>query len=102
MLNCMSVGLMTCYQDVLAEHDKDVAFLYIDCDLYSPTKTVPCLQAGSIIVFDEYFSYIGWENHEHAAFEEFIKEHKKSFNYILYQKTGSPASLAVILTRRGG
>lgn len=89
----------------LAQHDEDVAFLHVDCDLYSSTKTIFSLLAdrlkpGSIIVFDEYFSYIGWENHEHAAFEEFIKEHGKSFEYILYQVAGSPAQVAVILTQQ--
>ncbi len=89
--------------DFLTSHVEDVSFLHIDCDLYSSTKTIFSLLAdrlkpGSIIVFDEYFSYIGWENHEHAAFEEFIKDHKKSFEYILYQIIGSPSQVAVILT----
>lgn len=88
--------------DFLARHDEDVAFLHIDCDLYSSTKTVFSILAnrlkpGSVIVFDEYFSYIGWENHEHAAFEEFVKEHKIEFDYILYQVAGSPAQVAVLL-----
>lgn len=87
----------------LSLHDENVAFLHIDCDLYSSTKTIftflaDRLKSGSVIVFDEYFSYIGWENHEHAAFEEFIKEYQKSFEYILYQTAGSPAQVAVILT----
>ena len=89
--------------DFLAKHDENVAFLHIDCDLYSSTKTVLSLlsdrlKPGSVIVFDEYFSYIGWEKHEHAAFEEFISEHQKDFDYFLYQKADSPAQVAVILT----
>jgi hypothetical protein len=87
----------------LATHEEDVAFLHVDCDLYSSTTTVLSLLAdrlkpGSVIVFDEYFSYIGWEKHEHAAFEEFVKKHKKNFRYLLYQIAGSPAQVAVILT----
>tara|TARA_R110002073_G_scaffold191088_1_gene349760 strand:+ start:667 stop:888 length:222 start_codon:yes stop_codon:yes gene_type:complete len=50
------------------------------------------LKPGSIIVFDEYFSYIGWENHEHAAFEEFIREHQRNFDYILSNSRISIAS----------
>lgn len=87
----------------LAEHDEKVAFLHIDCDLYSSTKTVLSLLAdrlepGTVIVFDEYFSYVGWENHEHAAFEEFIKAQQRGFSYFLYQTVGSPAQVGVILS----
>lgn len=89
--------------EFLVKHDEDIAFLHIDCDLYSSTKTVLSLLAerlkpGSVIVFDEYFSYIGWESHEHAAFEEFVRDHQKSFDYILYQSAESPAQVAVMLT----
>ena len=27
--------------------------------------------AGTVIVFDEYWNYPGWRQHEHLAFEEF-------------------------------
>ncbi|MDQ3185012.1 MAG: class I SAM-dependent methyltransferase [Pseudomonadota bacterium] len=89
--------------DFLADHHGDIAFLHVDCDLYSSTTTVLSLLAdrlkpGSVIVFDEYFSYIGWEKHEHAAFREFIEKHQKNFDYILYQVAGSPAQVAAILT----
>ena len=80
----------------------NVAFLHVDCDLYSSTKTVLSfladrLKPGAVIVFDEYFSYVGWENHEHAAFDEFVKIHQRSFSYFMYQTVGSPAQVAVIL-----
>jgi hypothetical protein len=86
----------------LAEQDENVAFLHVDCDLYSSTKTVLSfladrLKPGAVIVFDEYFSYVGWENHEHAAFDEFVKIHQRSFSYFMYQTVGSPAQVAVIL-----
>ena len=56
---------------------KEVAFLHVDCDLYTSTVTVfkylgPKLIPGSVIVFDEYFGYPGFEHHERKAFSEFL------------------------------
>lgn len=73
----------------LADHPGPAAFLHIDCDLYSSTKTVlaACREricAGTLLVFDEYFNYPGWKNHEFRAFMEFIEEEKKSFEYLGY------------------
>jgi len=56
----------------LAEHDEPVAFLHLDADLHSSTRTVldlvgPRLVAGSVVLFDEYFNYPGWQAGEHRA-----------------------------------
>lgn len=53
------------------------AFAHLDADLYSSTKTVfdhlgDWFVPGTVIVFDEYFGYHGWELHEHRAFMEFL------------------------------
>ena len=50
-----------------------IAFLHIDCDLYSSTLTVlnelkDKIKPGTIILFDEYFNYTGWQHHEYKAF----------------------------------
>ena len=74
----------------LAEHaDKRVAFLHIDCDLYSSAKTVlrhlaPRLGAGSVIIFDELYNYPGWEHDEYKAFMEYVAENNVAFDYIGY------------------
>jgi hypothetical protein len=58
------------------EHREDkIAFAHIDCDLYSSTKTVlenlkPLFVEGSLLLFDEYFGYDGWREHEHKALLE--------------------------------
>jgi hypothetical protein len=62
--------------EFLGKQQGPVAFLHIDCDLYSSTKTIfdllaPRIVRGTVIVFDEYFNYPGWQQHEHKAFEEF-------------------------------
>lgn len=71
--------------------NKTIAFLHIDCDLYSSTKAIfenlrNNIVPGTIIVFDEYFNYPGWENGENKAFMEFIEESKLQFEYIGFVK----------------
>lgn len=71
----------------LEKHPGPVALLHVDCDLYSSTKTVfQCLGdrivPGTVIIFDEYFNYIGWRNHEFKAFAEFIAVSGLNYRYI--------------------
>lgn len=52
-----------------------IRFINIDCDLYSSTRTIfdlLCRQIvpGTVIVFDEYIGYPGWQEHEFRAFNE--------------------------------
>ena len=63
-----------------------IAFAHIDCDLYSSTHTVfnhlgGLLRAGSILVFDEYFNYHGWQNHEFRAWQEFVRARSVRYCY---------------------
>jgi predicted O-methyltransferase YrrM len=71
----------------LAAHAGPVSLMHVDCDLYSSTRTVLRLcreriVAGTVVVFDEYFGYPGWEGHEHRAFAEFVAEAGRSFEYV--------------------
>ncbi|MFW3172820.1 TylF/MycF/NovP-related O-methyltransferase [Geodermatophilus sp. CPCC 206100] len=73
----------------LEAHPEPVAFLHLDADLYSSTRTVlqalaPRLRAGTVIVFDEYFNFPGWEEHEHRAWTEFVTETGLRFEYLGY------------------
>ena len=54
-----------------------IAFLHVDCDLYESTVTIfeklgSKLMPKCVIVFDEYFGYPGFEQHEMRAFGEFL------------------------------
>ncbi|MFM7011316.1 MAG: class I SAM-dependent methyltransferase [Betaproteobacteria bacterium] len=65
----------------------EVGFVHIDCDLYSSTKTVlgllkDRLRDEALLVFDEYFNYPGWEQHEYKAFSEFIDQSSFKFEYL--------------------
>jgi predicted O-methyltransferase YrrM len=82
----------------LARHAGPVAFLHLDADLYSSTKTVldqigDRLRPGSVVLFDEYFNYPGWERHEHRAWREFVAERSVDFEYLCY--TSNNEQLAV-------
>ena len=64
-----------------------VAFVHVDCDLYSSTRTVltllaPAIRAGTVLVFDEWCGYEGWEEHEARAWAEFCAEFRVSFEWI--------------------
>ena len=69
------------------EHSGPFAFAHLDADLYSSTKTVfdnlgDWFVPGTIVVFDEYFGYYGWQHHEHKAFQEFLERTGLSFEAV--------------------
>ena len=73
----------------LEQELETIAFLHLDADLYSSTKTVldllgDRLVPGSIIVFDEFFNYPGWQNHEYRAWTEYVTRTGISFEYVGY------------------
>ena len=60
-------------------HEGNIAFLHIDCDLYSSTKTTfkhfkNKIVSGTIIAFDEIGGYPNYMEGEYKAFMEFIEE----------------------------
>jgi ABC-type polysaccharide/polyol phosphate transport system ATPase subunit/peptidoglycan/LPS O-acetylase OafA/YrhL len=78
------------FEDTLAgfleEHPEPVAFVHVDADLYSSARTVlsligPRLAVGTVIVFDEYFGYPGWREHEYRAWQEYVAESGVRFDY---------------------
>lgn len=73
----------------LAAHPGHVDLLHLDADLFSSTAIVlaqvgPRLRSGSVLVFDEYFNYPGWEDHEARAWQEYAAEHGVDFRYEAY------------------
>ena len=61
--------------------EEKVAFVHVDCDLYSSTKCVfdnlkHMFQDGTVICFDELINYYGYEEHEWKAWHEFLNETK--------------------------
>jgi hypothetical protein len=69
--------------------------------LYSSTVTVlehvgSRLGPGSVIVFDEYFNYPGWEQHEHRAWQDFMAKTGIECRYAAY--TGDNEQVVVVVT----
>jgi predicted O-methyltransferase YrrM len=67
--------------------NQKAALLHVDCDLYSSAQTilhnmVSYIAPGTIIVFDEYFNYPGWSDHEYRAFKEFVRANRMQYKYI--------------------
>lgn len=78
-----------------------IAFIHIDCDLYSSTKTVfeyigEYIKEGCIIAFDEYFNYPAWKKHEFRAFQEWVKDNNISYEYIAYVENWSQVAVRIL------
>ena len=83
------------------KHPGPVAFLHIDCDLYSSTRTIfekigPRIRRGSVLVFDEYFNYPGWPDHEHKAFNEFIHDTGHKFEFLCYNRFHEQVAVQIL------
>ena len=73
----------------LDRHSDPIGFVHIDCDIYSSTKYVLTtlndrLARGCVVVFDEFFNYPGFQQHERRAFREFIAETGRSHRFVSY------------------
>lgn len=86
--------------DFAAQVEGPAAFIHIDCDLYESTKAIfdrlaDRIVNGTVIVFDEYLNYPGWQNHEYKAFQEFCQAHGVSYRYVAFAPT--MFSVAVVI-----
>tara|TARA_R110000787_G_scaffold23762_1_gene67581 strand:+ start:4190 stop:4891 length:702 start_codon:yes stop_codon:yes gene_type:complete len=73
----------------LESENRLFSLIHIDCDLYGPTKFVleslrPRLQKGTIIVFDEYYGYPSWQDHEHKAWQEFSRDSQIAYEAVAF------------------
>jgi predicted O-methyltransferase YrrM len=85
----------------LEKHAGPVAFLHVDCDLYSSTVTIlealgNRLQPGAIVLFDEYYTFHRWQDHEFKAFQEFVARAGLKYEYIAFSVTGQQVAIRVL------
>lgn len=85
----------------LANHKEAVSFLHVDCDLYSSTVTIFAalgsrLQEGAIVLFDEYYNFPRWREHEFKAFQEFVAKAAIEYEYIGWSATGQQAAVRIL------
>jgi predicted O-methyltransferase YrrM len=71
----------------LAQDPSFCALIHVDCDIYASTVSIFSqlegrIQPGTVIVFDEYFNYPGWRQHEYKAFQEFIVRSGHNYRYL--------------------
>ena len=82
-------------------HPGPVAFLHFDADLYSSTKTVldilgDRIVPGTVIQFDKYFNYPGWQEGEYKAFCEFVDSRRIEFEYLAYCDQNEQVSVRIL------
>lgn len=74
----------------IEKNEETISFIHIDCDTYESTKDIfrfikkEKLQDGCILLFDEYFGYIGWEQNEFKAWKEYVKENNINYTYVAF------------------
>ena len=86
----------------VADHPGHVSFVHIDSDIYSSARTIlrglaARMRPGSVIVFNEYFNYPNWKQHEFKAFQEFCEEYSVTYDYLCW----GMYEVAVVLTAVG-
>jgi hypothetical protein len=84
----------------LEEHPGPVALMHVDCDLYSTTSFVfralaARIVPGTTIVFEAYFNYPGWQQHEFKAFQEFVAEHGRTYDYLGFVPTNQQVCVRI-------
>jgi predicted O-methyltransferase YrrM len=77
-----------------------ISFLHVDCDLYSSTKTIfsslaKQIEVGTVIVFDEYFNYVGWQEGEFKAFKELVSKFNIEYDYICYNRKHEQVAVVI-------
>jgi hypothetical protein len=82
-------------------HSGPARFVHIDCDLYSSACTVldrlaERIVPGTVILFDEYLNYPGWEQHEFRAFREFVDRTGRDYRYIGFASADSAVAVKII------
>ena len=76
--------------DFFTTHDENISFLHVDSDTYESTlealniigskRFVP----NTIILFDEYISYVGWKYGEFKAWQEFVNNNNIKYRYEMF------------------
>ena len=85
----------------LEEHSESISFIHIDCDLYTSTKTIfkfltSKISPGTIIIFDEFFNYPGWQDGEFKAFMEWTKDNNVKYEYIAVMINHQKVALRIL------
>ena len=84
----------------VATQQEKLRFVHVDCDLYSSTRTVleglrPLFQVGTVLLFDEYLGFEGYEQHEFRAWQEFTARHGIRYEYVAFELIAKQAAVRI-------
>jgi hypothetical protein len=84
---------------LLNNKEKKINFIHMDVDTYESTVFIlkeikPYLTKGSVILFDELYNYINWQENEYKALTEVFNE--SEYKYIAFSKEGAEVILEII------
>jgi len=82
-------------------HPEPIAFINIDCDTYMSTKTIfdllgDSIVTGTVIVFDEYFCFPKWQEHEYKAFSEYLSSSGHKYEYLFFNLRTRQAGVIIL------
>jgi hypothetical protein len=100
LIRGMFQNTLSLFKSQILKNNK-ISFIHIDCDIYSSTKAVfdnlgDNLYEGSIIVFDEYYNYPGFKEHEFKAFQEFLISNSKKAKCIAFNLNFEQAAFEIV------
>lgn len=83
-----------------SHHLEPMAFGHLDADLYASTKDVfdalsDRIMAGTVLQFDEFFNYPGWQEGESKAFFEFCRARQADVEYLGYVATDEQVAVRI-------
>ncbi|MBS0288581.1 MAG: class I SAM-dependent methyltransferase [Proteobacteria bacterium] len=81
--------------------DHAIAFLHIDSDTYQSAKDTfdligDNILPGTIIVFDEFYNYPKFEEHEWKAFQEFLNARGLTAEYIAFNRVHEQVAVKIV------
>lgn len=64
-----------------------IDILHLDSDTFTPTNLILTklkrnIRKETILIFDEFFGYPGWEHHEFKAWNSFVKSYRVKYEVI--------------------
>lgn len=90
----------------LEDNTEPIALVHADADTYTSTwdfllhLTPKRLADGAVIVFDEYYNYPGWDQHEVKAFLEWIENNGLTYEYICWNDCHEQVAVQVFKPKR--
>jgi hypothetical protein len=84
---------------IFLKRSDNINFIHIDVDTYDTSNFIlknikPFLNNGAVILFDELYNCIGWEENEYKALIENFNE--KEYDYLAFSKEGSQVLIKYI------